>query len=213
MAFRSRSDTALASPRGSEPVDVVDAALALAARRGLFTADEALDLLRGVRNKIHDGPVEEAIAAIALRAEESYGTEALVDRGSSTPSSTCDSRFRRSDLPDRQVTTSRPTTSSRSSSTAGVASTSNPVSGTTPRCPWRHERAITTNRVGSTAASAVPSHKNSVCSSRCRSARRDAAILAVSMVASWTRALRGPLRIATCGGVEGNVARSPSRWY
>ena len=67
--------------RGTEPIDVVDAALTLAARRDVFTVDEALDLLRGVQNKIHDRPIEEAFAAIALGAEESFGSDALVDRG------------------------------------------------------------------------------------------------------------------------------------
>jgi hypothetical protein len=80
MAFRSRRETVVPT-RGSNPVDVVDAALALAARRELFTADEALDLLRGVRNKVHEGPDEGVLAAITLRAEKTYASDVLVDRG------------------------------------------------------------------------------------------------------------------------------------
>ena len=80
MAFRFRSQTVVPT-RGSNPVDVVDAALALAARRELFTTDEALDLMRGVRNKVHDGSVEGVVAAITLRAEETYASDVLVDRG------------------------------------------------------------------------------------------------------------------------------------
>jgi hypothetical protein len=80
MAFRSRSKSALVTMRGSGPVDVVDAALALAARRELFTADEVLDLLRGVRNKVHDG-LGETLAAITFDAEKAHGSDALVDGG------------------------------------------------------------------------------------------------------------------------------------
>jgi hypothetical protein len=80
MAFRSRSEAAFVSTRGSGPVDVVDAALTLAARRELFTADEALELLRGVRDKVHDGPLV-ALAEITIGAEESYSCDAFIDHG------------------------------------------------------------------------------------------------------------------------------------
>ena len=68
--------------RGEPPVDptsVVDAALSMALRREIFTGDEALELLRGVQNKVRDC---EEIRAIVAEAEESDHGTALIPRNS-----------------------------------------------------------------------------------------------------------------------------------
>jgi hypothetical protein len=64
---------------GVDAVGIVDTALGLAARREIFTADEAMELLSGVRNKVGSGQAE-AIAQIVDSAEDSYRESALVDR-------------------------------------------------------------------------------------------------------------------------------------
>ncbi len=75
---RSRGKS-LTAPSGVDPVAIVDTALGLAARREIFTADEAMELLSGVRNKVGSGQAE-AIAQIVNSAEGSYRESALVDR-------------------------------------------------------------------------------------------------------------------------------------
>jgi hypothetical protein len=80
MALRSREKAAVGAERGSERLQLVDTALSLAARREIFTAEEALELLRGVQNKMHDGSTEDALARIVDTAEESYRDTPLVDR-------------------------------------------------------------------------------------------------------------------------------------
>jgi hypothetical protein len=80
MALRARNRPAPIIPAGTEYLEFVDTALSLAARRKIFTADEAMQLLDGVRNKVHDKPVEVALAGIAQSAEDSYRETPLVDR-------------------------------------------------------------------------------------------------------------------------------------
>jgi hypothetical protein len=63
----------------SGALDIVDSALVFAGRREIFTADEALDLLHGVQNKVQDAPAV-VIAPILTAATESYRETALVDR-------------------------------------------------------------------------------------------------------------------------------------
>jgi hypothetical protein len=63
--------------RTVDPTSVVDAALCMALRREIFTADEALELLRGVQNKVRDS---EEIRAIVAEAEESDHDAALIAR-------------------------------------------------------------------------------------------------------------------------------------
>jgi hypothetical protein len=80
--MRSRRGTATTpsetSPAGSsDAVVVVDTALGLAARREVFTAQEATELLDGVHNKVQN---RAAIAQIVTSAEDSYRDTALVDR-------------------------------------------------------------------------------------------------------------------------------------
>ena len=81
MGLRSRERTAPSDPRASESLQLVDAALSFAVRRQVFTAEEAIELLEDVRNKMHDRLVDDAIAGIALSAEDSYRDTPLVERG------------------------------------------------------------------------------------------------------------------------------------
>jgi hypothetical protein len=64
----------------SDPIAVVDTALSFAVRREVLTAEEAMDLLFGVLNKVHDGELDEVIRAVVADAAESEGAEMLVDR-------------------------------------------------------------------------------------------------------------------------------------
>jgi hypothetical protein len=82
MALRARNRTAPITPAGTPYLEFVDTALSLAARRQIFTADEAMELLDGVRNKVHgrhDRGVGDALAGIALSAEDSYRDTPLVE--------------------------------------------------------------------------------------------------------------------------------------
>lgn len=76
---RARRKSPAASSPEADAIGVVDGALTFAIRRKVFTAEEALQLLQGVRNKLHDAPLA-TIAPIALSAEDSYGEDDLVDR-------------------------------------------------------------------------------------------------------------------------------------
>jgi hypothetical protein len=80
MALRSHTKTARAEPRGTAPLNLVDTALSLAVRREVFTAEEAMELLHGVQNKVHDCPAEDVLARIVWLAEDSYRDTPLVDR-------------------------------------------------------------------------------------------------------------------------------------
>jgi hypothetical protein len=81
MGLRSRDRAARSIPNAPDFLQLVDSALSLAMRRQVFTAEEAIELLEGVRNKVHDGLVEDAIARIAVTAEDSYRETPLVERG------------------------------------------------------------------------------------------------------------------------------------
>jgi hypothetical protein len=80
VRLRVRDQAAPVTPPGSEFLRLVDVALSLAMRRQIFTAEEAIDLLEGVRTKVHDGLVEDALATIAKTAGDSYRDTPLVDR-------------------------------------------------------------------------------------------------------------------------------------
>ena len=54
-------------------------ALSFAVRREIFTVEEAIDLLRGVQNKLEHAPAV-VIGTIVSSAEHSYRETPLVDR-------------------------------------------------------------------------------------------------------------------------------------
>ena len=76
---RARRKSAAASSPEADAIEIVDSALTFAIRRKVFTAEEALQLLRGVRNKVDEAPLA-TIAQIAQSAEDSFGQDDLVDR-------------------------------------------------------------------------------------------------------------------------------------
>ena len=63
-------------------VELVDTALTFAARRPLFTRDEAVELLHGVLVKLDDPEIESALAPIVDGAETTYAAIRLVERAS-----------------------------------------------------------------------------------------------------------------------------------
>ena len=80
MRLRTRgSSVAEASPR-EEALAVVDTALMFARRREVFTTDEALELLQGLRNKVQDPAVSELLAPFVAAAEADAAGSPLVDR-------------------------------------------------------------------------------------------------------------------------------------
>jgi hypothetical protein len=80
MSLRSRSSATIESSPREKALGVVDTALAFATRRRLFTRDEAIDLLRGVRNQVGDAEIESTVDA-AIAAAGGFGTgDVFVDR-------------------------------------------------------------------------------------------------------------------------------------
>ena len=65
--------------RGTDAIEIVDTALGFAVRREIFTVDEAMDLLRGVQNKVQHASAA-VIAPIVTTAEHSYRATSLVER-------------------------------------------------------------------------------------------------------------------------------------
>jgi hypothetical protein len=63
-----------------QAVEVVDAALTLACRRRLFTADETLELLSGVLIKVDDPVLHDVLASTSDAAERLVADAGLVDR-------------------------------------------------------------------------------------------------------------------------------------
>ncbi len=78
-SLRARTKLATAPSPGANAIELVDTALAFAARREIFTTEEALELLRGVQNKLLRAPGA-SIAQIVTSAEHSYLETSLVDR-------------------------------------------------------------------------------------------------------------------------------------
>jgi hypothetical protein len=80
MGLHARVPVTLDSSLRGKALGVVDTALSFATRRQLFTADEAMGLLRGVRNQVGDPELESLVEA-AIAAAAGFGAaDTLVDR-------------------------------------------------------------------------------------------------------------------------------------
>jgi len=76
---RARTKRPTPSSPEADAIEVIDGALIFAGRRQIFTAAEALQLLRGVENKVDETALTR-IAPIATTAVDSYRDDDLVDR-------------------------------------------------------------------------------------------------------------------------------------
>ena len=76
---RIRTKQKAPPPPAADAIEFVDMALSFAVRREIFTVEEAMDLLRGVQNKLGHAPAV-VIGTIVSSAEHSYRETPLVDR-------------------------------------------------------------------------------------------------------------------------------------
>ena len=76
---RIRTKQKASFPPAADAIEFVDMALSFAVRREIFTVEEAMDLLRGVQNKLGHAPAV-VIGTIVSSAEHSYRETPLVDR-------------------------------------------------------------------------------------------------------------------------------------